>query len=115
MVNFIEVDSKNITLFTLIFLFTISLSVLLEKRKVITNRTTSLVFALIFTIFMSLTFINPACKDNVLKLCGIETSVRYAPNTIHERNGTWLGLYLNYVMNKLEEPEGYSKEKYLKY
>ena len=110
MANFVEFDSRFIIQSIEVALIIIALSFLLHHKKIIVNRITSIVTALLLFVFLALTFVIPNSKDMILNYCGINTSVRFSPNAMHEKNGTWMGLYINHVLNKIEAPDNYSKD-----
>jgi len=97
---------KNLLILIVLFLIYTAILIKLENMEKGSRKTAAVFFLLSFA-FTLIIFITP----NVLKFMGVNTTVRYSPNLIHEREGTLLGLYSNYELNKVEEPEDYSKER----
>ena len=102
-------ELQTIVLFTLIFIVMFSIIILLKKIK--TKRRNSLIMLCTMIITIIVLFFIPGMSSNLLRTFGVELGVRYSPNIIHEKYGTYLGLYSNYVLNTPTEPVGYSKEK----
>lgn len=92
-------------------IFTIGGIIFMHYMKIKTNRKKGLIILGILTFAMYIVFINKYTSSNILKLFGIDTEIRYNINSIHEKEGVILGLYSNILMNNLQEPLGYSKEK----
>ena len=109
--GFTEISNElqTIVLFTLIFIVMFSVIILLKKIK--TKRRNSLIMLCTMIITIIVLFFIPGMSSNLLRTFGVELGVRYSPNIIHEKYGTYLGIYSNYVLNTPTEPVGYSKEK----
>ena len=109
--EFTEISNElQITLlFTLIFILLFSFIILLKNVK--TKRQNSLFMLASLTAGLVLTFWVSPFNSKILSFLGVELGVRYSPNIIHEKYGTYLGLYSNYVFNAITIPSGYSKEK----
>ncbi len=90
-----------------ILLFIIISAVILFLLKFKMRRRTGIVNMLLFTAVLVVVFTN----QEYLKAFGINENVRFAPNVVHDKQGTILGIYSNFEMNKVTEPRGYSKDK----
>lgn len=113
MSSFIEltkVTGNNIVIsLVAILIIMIILFIKFKKPKEVSRRS-SLVNLLLCIAFITVAFMN----NNVLKFFGINNNIRYTANVVHENQGTLIGLYSNYKMNQIEEPENYSKEEIYK-
>ena len=105
--SFVEVSDvlRGVLIKTGIFIAVATLIISLLKSK--RHRLSSLVSFLLSIAFLIVVFSN----NETLKSFGINENIRYAPNIVHDMQGTILGVYSNFIMNKIEEPQGYCKEK----
>ena len=111
MIGFVELTKSLTNIVTLIILFIIATSILINlKEKVKVNRKTSFIGLMLSVTFVIIIFSN----SNILKSFGVNENVRFSPNIIHDKQGTLLGLYSNAIMNKIEEPKNYGKEEVYK-
>ncbi len=111
MAAFVEI-SDNIKLqMIFIFSFILFLAVFMGLKKHKVKRITSGVYTLLFLAIILISFVIPFSSQRILAKCGINNSVRFSPNIIHDKQGTWLGVYSNFVMNNIIEPFGYSKDR----
>ena len=106
--EFVSFDGVTVALILLVLLFIISSTITLVFQKIKSNRITSAIASFIMTVLVFFAFILPVTSNAILEKFGINTSVRYSPNIIHERYGTLIGLYVNYQMNRIKEPDDYS-------
>ncbi len=108
--SFAELSDELWKILIRVIAFVLIATLLLAIRRQKANRKTSLVFLLLSIAFIAVVMPN----KNVLKMMGINENVRFSPNIIHEKQGTILGLYSNFEMNKIEEPSNYSKSEIYK-
>ena len=110
LLTFVEISDtlRAHLLITIFFIVISTFLVCIRKYKI--NRITSGVFSLLFIIGLAFSLVIPRTSKMILSKVGVNNGVRFAPNIVHERQGTWLGLYSNYIMNAVSEPFGYSKE-----
>ena len=109
--TFVEISDILKQQLLIVASFILIVTIIVSVRKIKTNRKTSGIYALMFLAAFALIFMIPATSKAVLKKVGINNQVRFAPNIIHEKEGTWLGLYSNYLMNNVSEPTDYSRRK----
>ena len=109
--SFVEISGALMTQIIVGIMFVIITSILIFVRKIKISRKTSGIYLLLFGAAFLISFVVPATSKLVLNKVGVNMGVRFAPNVMHEKEGTWLGLYTNYVMNNMKEPDGYSKER----
>ncbi|MBR3281015.1 MAG: LTA synthase family protein [Clostridia bacterium] len=109
--GFVEISPalKTHIIFGIIFIIIVTAIIFIKKIKI--NRKSSGINFLLFGAAFLIAFVIPATSKLVLSKAGVNLGVRFAPNTVHEKEGTWLGLYTNYIMNNMSEPDGYSKER----
>ena len=103
--SFAEIASDLLIIIIEVALFIIITSILLGARQMKISRITSLVFLLLSVACIVVIIPN----KNALKILGVNENVRFSPNVVHEKQGTILGLYSNYEMNKIEAPNNYGK------
>jgi len=92
---------------SIIFVVLINLLLVLHKNK--TKRIDSIMLTLSLSILLFFVFISPL-KTKILKNFGIDNNVRYSVNVVSDNYGSVMGLYSNYEMNEVIEPDNYSKE-----
>ncbi|MBO5141967.1 MAG: LTA synthase family protein [Clostridia bacterium] len=95
----------------LTLIFIISFLILIIKIKNKPSRKISLITFGILSIIGYFSFINDYTSHSILSIFGLDTDIRYNINSIHKENGVVLGLYTNLIMNKVQKPLDYSKDK----
>ncbi len=104
--SFAEFSETLITQLTACLITIFLVTIIIKIIKFDSKRITSLVNFLLATAVVVVIFSN----DGILKFLGINKNVRFSPNVVHEMQGTLLGLYSNFEMNKVEMPPNYGKE-----
>ncbi len=79
-------------------------------RKIKTERKHSAIALGIFAVILLIVIISSKFNRKNLEFFGIDMSERYAPNIIHERYGTYVGLHVNNIFNTVAEPANYSEK-----
>jgi len=111
LIGFLEPSKDLIILIISTIIFALIFSIVYGIKKIKTKRITSGIIAVLLVLSMIIIFVSPVHKDNVIGFFGVNTKVRYAPNVIHNKYGTIVGIYTNYLMNSISVPDDYSKEK----
>ena len=106
----VEIQDAVLLKIILISLFVIFITAFIYVRKIKTFRKTSIVFSTLLVSALLLILVIPATSKKILLNWGINNNLRFSANIIHEKQGTWMGLYSNYVMNKVSPPAGYSRQ-----
>ncbi len=110
LLDFVEFSQQFATQIILIALFIVMSTNLLFVKQVKTSRKTTAVFLTLFLATLFILVFIPATSRGILSNFGVNYGIRFSPNVVHEQEGTWLGLYSNFVMNNVSEPSNYSKE-----
>lgn len=111
LISFIE-PSKILTAPVILMLLCFSIFfIVLRQLKIKTSRKKSLILFLILGGIVYFSFGNKYLSNSILKFFGLDTEIRYNINSIHKENGVILGLYTNIIMNEVQIPKDYNKEK----
>lgn len=108
--KFVEFSDRLMTQLILIFLLVVFVTCLIVTCKIKVNRKSSAIYSALFLAIFLVSFVIPFSSEKVLRFAGINNDIRFSPNITHSHQGTWLGIYSNFLMNTVSEPSRYSRE-----
>lgn len=97
-----------ITSFIIATIFGVFLIILIKECRI--NTKIRITLPIISLLFITLLFGTKISQGEILPIFGLDTKVRYSLENVHEMNGVVLGLYNNFLLNKVEIPVGYSQK-----